>query len=198
MFASFIGLLAKLLNRSQPVQKQLPNAVIDRLQSDLDAIQSLLNEVRADFNNEVSKVQIQVKPTSEVTLAPVPVKNTEQYQALESYKNRVPYYSVKNKRINKTGINRFRMERIVQNAILGKRIPLDSRITVLTTPQLARRWRCSKDSVANWCASGKLKAEKQYPSNRWLVNADYVRDFEQKLHDNPIPDASYFIKVLNI
>ena len=66
MFASLIGLLAKLLNRSQPVQKQLPNAVIDRLQSDLDAIQSLLNEVRADFNNEVSKVQIQVKPLLEL------------------------------------------------------------------------------------------------------------------------------------
>jgi len=199
MFASLIGLLAKLLNRSQPVQKQLPNAVIDRLQSDLDAIQSLLNEVRADFNNEVSKVEIQVKPTSQVTLAPVPVKNTEQHQALENYKNRVPYYSVKSKRVSKTGIKRFRMERIVQNAILGKRVPLDSRIKLLTTKQLAKRWQCTPDAVANWCSAGKLKAEKQHNHySKWLIDADYVRDFEQKLHDNPIPDANYFVKVINV
>ena len=197
MFAPLLGLIAKLLNRSQPVQKHLPNAVIERLQSDLDAIQSLLDELRADFNNEVSKVQVTVKPTSQVTVAPVPVKDTEEHKALIEYQSRVPYYSHKNKRSMKTGIKRFRMERIVQNAVLGKRVPLDPRIKLLTTKQLAKRWKCSSYAVANWCLSGKLKAEKQNELGRWIIDADFVRGYEQNLHEHPIPDAKYYISVIN-
>lgn len=182
--------LSLLWKRSEPIyEKHLLEETIERLQSDLDTIQVLLNEVKTDLNNELGKVSEPVK------LEPIVVEEKSNkpskllgFIALAKY---FPFPDEPKPSSRYTGFKKYTMQRKVQKAVVGKLVPLSANKEVLTTAQLSKRWKVSQDTVSNWCMTGRVKCYKAGLSGRgfWLINGDFIRSFEAKLHKHPVPST---------
>ena len=151
---------------------------LNRFQGEIDAIQSLLDELRTEIEQELPKPKKKVKAKPKKKPAPKPAALTQR----EHGELRVQ----RNNQFKSNSIKKYRMERLVRDTLeKHKRAPLSPNKQMLTTHQLAKRWKCNSATLAKWCLTGKAKGYKSAASSEsrgyWLVDANWVRSFEEKI-----------------
>ena len=171
--------MSNFLSRLCTKEKQhVYNETLNRFQGEVDAIQSLLDELRTDIEQELTKPEKTVENK---------LSNFKTSHKLEPL-TKAEHNRLRVKRNNryKSTIRKYRLERLVRDTLeKHKRAPLSRNKQMLTTHELAKRWKCNSATLAKWCQVGKAKGYKSAASSDsrgyWLVDANWVRSFEEKI-----------------
>ena len=166
---------------------------LNRFQDEVDAIQSLLNELRTNIEQELTYKQLLeqelTKPKKTVenklSLFKRSHKETKKISIGDTQAERNRRRVMQNNRYKST-IRKYRLERLVRDTLeKQKRAPLSLNKQMLTTHELAKRWKCNSATLAKWCQTGKAKGYKSAASSEsrgyWLVDANWGRTFEEKV-----------------